>query len=109
MDALLAQGTYFWHMEEGSRLRFDPAEEIDWDRELQIPWEELSDKERRVAEALARRGASFPQALGHVLEGESLHDTLLSLLEKGVVCADSFVPVRQWLGREKLQKAAARR
>ncbi len=109
LDALLAQGTYFWHMEEGSRLRFDPAEEIDWDRELQIPWEELSDKERRVAEALARRGASFPQALGHVLEGESLHDTLLSLLEKGVVCADSFVPVRQWLGREKLQKAAARR
>ncbi len=109
LDALLAQGTYFWHMEEGSRLRFDLAEEIDWDRELQIPWEELSDKERRVAEALARRGASFPQALGHVLEGESLHDTLLSLLEKGVVCADSFVPVRQWLGREKLQKAAARR
>lgn len=109
LDTLLAQGTYFWHMEEGGRLRFDPAEEIDWDREAQIPWEELTNQEKRVAEALARRGASFPQALTHVLEGESLHDTLLSLLEKGVVCADSFVPVRQWLGREKLQKAAVRR
>lgn len=108
MDAFLAQGEYFWHMEDGSRLMFDAAEEIDWDQEAEIPWEELTDKERRVAESLARRGASFPQALGHVLDGESPHDTLLSLLEKGLVCADSFVPVRQWLNREKTQKAAAR-
>ncbi|MDE6516702.1 MAG: hypothetical protein K2L18_02485, partial [Acetatifactor sp.] len=36
------------------------------------------------------------------------YDNLLSLLEKGLVCADSFVPVRQWLNRDKLQKAAAR-
>lgn len=108
LDAFLAQGEYFWHMEDGSRLMFDAAEEIDWDQEAEIPWEELTDKERRVAESLARRGASFPQALGHVLDGESPHDTLLSLLEKGLVCADSFVPVRQWLNREKTQKAAAR-
>lgn len=108
LDAFLAQGEYFWHMEEGGRLRFDAAEEIDWDRDAEVPWEELSDKERRVAEALARRGASFPQALSHVLEGESPYDTLLSLLEKGLVCADSFVPVRQWLNREKTQKATAR-
>lgn len=71
MDAFLAQGEYFWHMEDGSRLMFDAAEEIDWDQEAEIPWEELTDKERRVAESLARRGASFPQALGHVLDGES--------------------------------------
>ena len=43
-----------------------------------------------------------------MLEGESPYDTLLSLLEKGLVCADSFVPVRQWLNQDKLQKAAAR-
>lgn len=108
LDALLAGGEYFWHMEEDGRLRFDPVEEIDWDREAQIPWEELSDRERRVVEALSRRGASFMQALSHVLDGESPYDTLLSLLEKGLVSADSFVPVRQWLNREKLQKAAAR-
>lgn len=108
LDALLAGGEYFWHMEEDGRLRFDPVEEIDWDQETQLPWEELSDRERRVAEALSRRGASFMQALSHVLDGESPYDTLLSLLEKGLVCADSFVPVRQWLNREKIQKAAAR-
>lgn len=108
LDALLAGGEYFWHMEEDGRLRFDPVEEINWDQETQLPWEELSDRERRVAEALSRRGASFMQALSHVLDGESPYDTLLSLLEKGLVCADSFVPVRQWLNREKIQKAAAR-
>lgn len=48
------------------------------------------------------------QALKDVLDGESPYDTLLLLIEKGLVCADSFVPVRQWLNREKTQKAAAR-
>ena len=48
------------------------------------------------------------QALNGVLGGESPYDTLLSLLGKGVVCADSFIPVRQWLNREKTQKASAR-
>ncbi len=109
LDAFLAQGEYFWHMEEGGRLVFDASEEIDWEREVQIPWEELSHSEKCLTEALARRGASFPQALSHVLEGESPHDALLSLMEKGLVRADSFVPVRQWLNREKTEKAAARR
>lgn len=108
LDAFLAQGEYFWHMEDNGRLRFDSAEELDWEREAQVPWEELTDREKRVAEALMRRGASFPQSLSHVLDGESPYDTLLSLIEKGLVCADSFVPVRQWQNREKTQKAAAR-
>lgn len=108
LDALLAGGEYFWHMEENGRLIFDSAEEVDWDREPPIPWEELSDGEKRVAEALLRRGASFMQALKNVLDGESPYDTLLLLIEKGLVCTDSFVPVRQWLNREKMQKAAAR-
>lgn len=108
LDSLLAAGEYFWHMEEGGRLRFDSTEDIDWDREPEIPWEILSEKEKLVAEALQKRGASFTQALGGVLFGESPYDTLLSLLEKGVVCADSFVPVRQWLNRDKLLKATAR-
>lgn len=107
LDTFLARGEYFWHLEDG-RVRFDAAEEIDWEHSVELPWEELDDRERRIAEALSRRGASFPQALSHVLDGESPHDTLLSLLEKGLVCADSFVPVRQWLSRDKLRKAAVR-
>ena len=108
LDNLLAAGEYFWHMEEDRRLRFDATEKIDWDREPEVPWDTLSDKERLVAEALLKRGASFMQALNNVLSGESPHDTLLSLLEKGIVCADSFVPVRQWQNREKTQKATVR-
>ena len=108
LDTFLASGEYFWHMEENGRLTFDATEEIDWDREPEVPWETLTEKERLVTEALMKRGASFMQALNNVLPGESPHDTLLSLLEKGVVCADSFVPVRQWLNRDKLQKSAVR-
>lgn len=108
LDSLLAAGEYFWHMEEGGKLRFDSTGDIDWDREPEIPWEILSEKEKLLAEALKKRGACFTQALGGVLSGESPYDTLLSMLEKGVVCADSFVPVRQWLNRDKLLKSTAR-
>jgi ATP-dependent Lhr-like helicase len=38
----------------------------------------------------------------------TLYDTLLSLAEKGLVCADSFLPVRQWLNKEKLNKATVK-
>ncbi len=37
LDTLLAGGEYFWHMEENGRLVFDAVEEIDWEREPQIP------------------------------------------------------------------------
>lgn len=108
LDTFLAGGEYFWHMEENGRLAFDAVSEIDWEAGPGVPGEELSEKEGLVAEALSKRGANFMQALNNVLEGESPHDTLLSLLEKGVVCADSFVPVRQWLNREKTRKATVR-
>ncbi len=108
LDSLLAKGEYFWQMEDG-RLRFDRTDEIDWE---QPPVTEalcaLSEKEQLILEALSRRGASFMQALNNVLPGESPYDTLLSLMEKGIVCADSFLPVRQWLNREKIKKSAAR-
>lgn len=112
LDSLLAGGEYFWHMEEGGKLRFDSTQDIDWDKEPEIPWETLSEPERLLAEALSRRGASFMQALKGVLPEQSspksIYDVLQSLLEKGVVCADSFIPVRQWLSKEKLRKASAR-
>ncbi len=107
LDALLASGEFFWHMEEG-RICFESSDRIDWEREPQVPWGELSEKEKALAEALSRRGASFMQALNSVLAGESPYDTLLSLMEKGGVSADSFVPVRQWRNREKVKKAAVR-
>lgn len=108
LDGFLASGEYFWHMGQDGRLKFDSAEQMDWDSVPQVPWELLTEKEKLVAEALEKRGASFAQGLGGVLSGESPLDTLLSLMEKGVVRADSFVPVRQWLAREKTKKAPVR-
>ncbi len=108
LDQFLAKGEFFWHMEEKGGLRFDRQEEIDWDADLEDRTEGLGEKERLLYEALRKRGASFMQALNGVLPGESPHETLLSLLEKGLVYADSFVPVRQWLAQEKTRKATAR-
>lgn len=109
LDSLLSAGEFFWHMEDGGKVCFDKTERIDWEKELEIPWEELSEKEKLMTQALLRRGASFMQALNGVLpSGESPYDTLLSLMEKGVVYADSFLPVRQWLNKEKTKKSAAR-
>lgn len=114
LDGFLAQGEYFWQMSEGGKLKFFPGEQIDWDCDPQVPWELLTEKERLVAEALSRRGASFAQALSGVLSGESpadtqyTLDTLLLMMEKGVVRADSFVPVRQWMNREKIKSAPVR-
>ncbi len=108
LDQFLAGGELFWHVEEKGALRFDRQEEIDWDADLSGRTEGLGEKERALYEALLKRGASFMQALNGVLPGESPHETLLALLEKGLVYADSFVPVRQWLDREKTRKATAR-
>lgn len=107
LDGYLAKGEYFWHMEEG-RIRFERTDEIDWEETSQIKEEALSEKERLIVQALSRRGASFMQALNGVLPDESPYDTLLSLMEKGIVCADSFLPVRQWMNKEKIKKTTAR-
>ena len=108
LDALLAEGKYFWHMEEPGMIRFDEPEDIDWDTPPDSSPEGLAEKEQMVYQALLKRGASFMQALQGVLPGESPHEILLSLLEKGLVYADSFVPVRQWLDKDKTRKATAR-
>ena len=108
LDSFLSSGEYFWHMEEKGKICFESADRIAWDETVQIPWDELSEKEKLLAQALLKRGASFMQALNGVLPGESPYDTLLSLMEKGIVYADSFVPVRQWRGREKLKRGTAR-
>ncbi|MDE6219566.1 MAG: DEAD/DEAH box helicase [Lachnospiraceae bacterium] len=113
LDSYLAEGELFWHMEGKGGLRFDVQEEIDWDADLDIQEDmlaeyKLTEKEVLLYHTLQRRGASFMQTLNGVLGGESPYDTLMSLLEKGLVCADSFVPVRQWLEQDKARKAAAK-
>lgn len=108
LDSFLAQGEYFWYMAEDGRVCFERTDYIDWDSAPAVPWDSLSEEERLLAEALSKRGASFMNALSGVLSGETLYNTMLALMEKGIVCADSFVPVRQWLNKEKTKKAAAR-
>ncbi|MBD5493494.1 MAG: DEAD/DEAH box helicase [Lachnospiraceae bacterium] len=108
LDAFLAEGELFWRMESNGELCFNNQENIDWDADMSERLEELSEKEQIIYEALLKRGASFMQALNNLLSGESPYDTLLSLLEKGLVCADSYIPVRQWLTREKTRNATAR-
>ena len=110
LDAFLAEGELFWHMGVKGELCFDAQEDIDWEEDLRHNLEggKLSEKERIIYEALLKRGASFLQSLNGLLPDESPFDTLLSLLEKGLVYADSYIPVRQWLGKEKTKKATAR-
>lgn len=109
LDTFLAEGEMYWHMDEKGGLRFDYQEEADWDADLDSRLAELNEKERLVYGELLKRGASFLQNLNRLFEGESVHGTLLSLLAKGFVCADSFVPVRQWLEMEKSKKMASKR
>ena len=60
-----------------------------------------------IYQALLNYGASFMQRLNGLVEG-SPYDTLLQLAAQGLVSADSFIPVRQWLDRDKLQKSTPR-
>lgn len=113
LDAYLAEGELFWHMEGKGGLRFDLQEEIDWEaepgaQETETPGGGLTEKERLIYLTLQRRGASFMQSLNGVLGGEPPYDTLMSLLEKGLVYADSFVPVRQWTEQEKTGRTTAK-
>ncbi len=118
LDAFLAGGELFWHMEGRGGLRFDLQEEIDWDVGLRtqekeadgdaLAQEELTEKEQLIYQTLQRRGASFMPSLNGVLGSESPYDTLMSLLEKGLVYADSFVPVRQWMDQEKSGRTTAK-
>ena len=89
-------------------LCFCRYEDIDWDAPLPKGAESLEGDELLMYRELARRGASFLKFLTGVPKEDSAQEVLLRLAEKGLVCADSFVPVRQWQNREKVKKATAR-
>ena len=110
LDTLLSQGKFVWRLDPAG-LSFHQADDIAWDAELPGIEDALPDGEKRLVEALLKTGASFTQRLGTLsgLGSESPYEALLSLTEKGLVCADSFVPVRQLIGREKYEKAPVRR
>ncbi len=109
LDTFLAEGTMYWHMDEKGGLCFEHLENVDWEADVRVDLTQLQEKEKLVYETLLKRGASFLQPLNRLLAGESAHGTLLSLMAKGLVCADSFVPVRQWLELEKSKKIAPKR
>lgn len=108
LDKLLAQGDYFWNMTPDGCLRFCRYEDIDWDAPLPSSIGLTDEDEQLVYTELKRRGASFLKFLTDIPKQRSAQEVLLSLAEKGLVCADSFVPVRQWQNREKVKKATAR-
>ena len=108
LDNFLSKGEFFWHMKEKGNLCFCYREEIDWEADVRGMPDGLNEKEKIIYEALLKRGASFMQSLNSLLSEESPYETLMSLLEKGLIYADSFVPVRQWLSKEKTKKATAR-
>lgn len=94
LDAYLAEGEVFWCIQGKGGLRFELQEEIDWDAApdslLSAVDGELSEKEQLLYHTLQKRGASFMQSLNNVFGSESPYDTLMSLMEKGLVCADSL-------------------
>lgn len=68
----------------------------------------LTENEEIIYEQLKKRGASFLKQLSRCLENGDAQETLLGLAQKGLVYADSFVPVRQALNKERIAKAAVR-
>jgi len=76
-------------------LSFHRQSDIDWEQPALADNATLSEDEQKIAQALAKRGASFAQALSGVLDGKPVLPVLLSLAEKGIVRSDSFFPVRQ--------------
>ena len=106
IDTLLGSGKYFWHLSPNG-LSFHPYDDIDWDAELDSAG--LDGNEKHVFDALIKRGASFAQRLVDLTDGESPYDALLNMAGNGLVTADSFMPVRQLIDREKYENVPVKR
>lgn len=108
LDVLLTQGEFFWHLNSKEELSFRRYDDINWDFDLIEISNNLDGDERIIYEALLKRGASFIKGLSSLIEGNQTQDVLLSLAQKGLVNADSFVPIRQLLNQEKVKKSTTR-
>lgn len=111
LDQELAQGAFFWKLHEDGSLSFHRYEDIDWDQPVldtqsnAQSQDSSQEQQRRIYQRLSMQGASFLHALNRIPDAGDVHGNLLKLAEKGKVCADSFLPVRQWLNRKKIKKA----
>lgn len=108
LETVLSQGNLVWNMTENLELCFHRYEDIDWEADMSEQLDRLEGNQKVIYEALLKRGASFMQRLSGLIEGDSPYDTLMELAEKGLVCADSFLPVRHWLNKEQLNKTTLR-
>ncbi len=108
LDRFLAQGDFYWKMDGDGNLSFESYENIDWDASLADTADILSEEEQKLYQELQKRGASFLKSLSNVLEDGDVQEVLLQLAQKGLVCADSFTPVRQWQNQSKMKKAPVR-
>jgi ATP-dependent Lhr-like helicase len=108
LDQFLAKGDYFWQFCKEGRIAFKRYEDIDWEQEKKEPSKDLTQDEQRLYQELSKRGASFMRTFNNLpLEG-NLMEGFLSLAAGGYVCADSFLPVRQWMNLAKIKKASPR-
>lgn len=105
LDRLLAEGEFFWKISPDGNLAFYRYEDVDWDAPMENPPADLENGPATIYGELVKRGASFMNVLARLPQVEDFQEALLPLVRSGLVTADSFLPVRQWLDREKLKKA----
>ena len=113
LDKLLSNGDVFWHLDNGG-LSFHAYADVDWDADMDAHLNQgaLDGDEETVIQFLRKRGASFMSALAPEREGHwkrPLQEVLFSLMEKGLIHADSFTPVRIWLEKAKRDTLSPRR
>lgn len=108
LDALLAQGAFYWKLEgDGKLLRFARREDMDYEAD----WgdaEGLPPEEAALLGALRRQGASFAHALP-LLGSAGQTAALLSLARRGLVTADTYAPVRYLLDEKMIENQPAKR
>jgi len=96
-NKFLSAGEMFYKITEGE-LSLHFYEDIDWNAEMEC---ELEGDEKLIYDFLLKRGASFSASFAALLDGRPMHNTLLSLLGKGLVHTDNFVPVQQLISKAK--------
>jgi len=107
LDKLLSEGELFWRLgDEG--LSFHAYADVDWDADIDQLLKNvvLDPDEQLIIHTLRKRGATFMTALSTEKEQmqKSLQEVLFSLMEKGLIHADSFTPIRMWLEKDKHNK-----
>jgi len=108
LNKVLSEGEMFYKLTDIDgklHVGFHFYEDIDWGAELSP---DLEGDESIIYEFLLKRGASFSSGFNSLLMGRDSTETLFSLMKKGLIHSDSFVPVKQWLAKDKTQKATVK-